>query len=205
MSILAPGNSILGVHVNDTDIEVGVVGTAAAVNNWPAAETPANAIDGVGQKYLNFAEEGSGFVVTPDASSTARSITFWTANDAEPRDPASFELYGTNMAGPPTGGMALDDYTLITSGPLALPSTRNAGGGAALDDANSQTVVFGNGTAYDHYLVVFTTVKDSAGANSVQIAEVQLSTIPEPSTAVLGALGLTFLAALKRPRRSSGV
>jgi MYXO-CTERM domain-containing protein len=101
--------------------------------------------------------------------------------------------------------MALNSYALITSGLLALPSTRNAGAAAALDDANSQTVVFGNGTAYDHYLVVFTTVKDSGSANSVQIAEVQLNTIPEPSTAVLGALGLTFLAALRRPRRSSGI
>lgn len=128
------------------------------------------------------------------------------ANDVEARDPASFELYGTNTAGPPTGAMALNSYALITSGLLALPSTRNASGAAALDDANSQTVFFGNGTAYDHYLVVFTMVKDSGSANSVQIAEGQLNTIPEQSTAVLGgALGLTFLAALRRPSRFSGI
>jgi hypothetical protein len=58
LSILAPDNLIQGVHVSGTDITVGVAGTTAMLNNWPVAEAPVNAIDGVGQKYLNFAKEG---------------------------------------------------------------------------------------------------------------------------------------------------
>lgn len=76
---------------------IGVAGTAGDTNNWPANESPDHAIDGVGQKYLNFGREDSRFIVTPSSgSSVVTSLKFWTANDAEPRDPASYELWGTN-------------------------------------------------------------------------------------------------------------
>src|SRR5678816_2122627 len=54
---------------------VGIAGTAGGVNNWPAAESPDHAIDGFGQKYLNFAKTNTGFIVTPvGGQSLATSI-----------------------------------------------------------------------------------------------------------------------------------
>jgi hypothetical protein len=127
-------------------------------------------------------------------------MTLWTANDSEERDPAAYELYGTNSilgAGP----YAVSDFTLISSGPLSLPASRNVGGSAPLDPANSQTVGFANSTAYTSYMVVFPALKDGQVANSMQIAEVQLDTtaVPEPGSAALLVLGLgAFLSRRKR-------
>jgi hypothetical protein len=159
-------------------LRVGMAG--AGVNTWPAAESPDHAVDGVGQKYLNFGRENTGFLVSPiSGSSIAESITFWTANDAEPRDPASFRLFGTNeeidTAAPPGTEIPLTGFTEITSGNLTLPSSRNGGGQTALMPANSVTVDFANTNAYTSYLVVFPTVKTPASANSMQIAEVALA------------------------------
>ena len=90
----------------------------------PAGEVESHAIDDVGQKYLNFLDLNSGFAVTPSANPTKTPVTalrFYTANDAEERDPASFQLLGSDagLAGP---------WTAIASGNLALPAGRNAGG-----------------------------------------------------------------------------
>jgi hypothetical protein len=192
--LLSPTDPIVGGEVVGGQFVVGVAGTAAGVNNWPGGESPDHAIDGVGQKYLNFAEENTGFIVTPGIS-IVDQITLWTANDAVERDPASFELWGTNAA---IGASPIDlaSFTMIASGALALPASRNAGGAAALDAANSQVVDFDNSNAYSSYLVMFPTVKN-ATANSMQIAEVQLGgvAIPEPSSIVLAALfaGLAFM------------
>lgn len=188
-------------------VNVGVVGTAAGLNNWPAAESPTAAIDGVGQKYLNFGEFDTGVIVTPGAS-TAVSLTLTAANDAEPRDPANYVLMGTNNA-IGAGPFSTTDFSLIASGDLALPAGRNAGGGAALDPANQQTVSFANAISYSSYLIYFPTVKDPAAANSMQIAEIQLNdgagagifspanpivgvqvVIPEPSAGMLALLAL---------------
>lgn len=186
---------------------VGVVGTAAGVNNWPAAESPDHAIDGFGQKYLNFGETDTGFLITPNFGSSVgtivNSIKLWTANDAEPRDPASFTIRGTNS--PVTGGgpFALSNFTVIANAvPLALPSTRNAGGVTTpLDDINSQTVNFANSAGFKSYLVTFPTVKDSASANSMQIAEVQLNGVLVPEPGVLGLVALTSLGVMAFRRR----
>src|SRR5262245_12778597 len=63
----------------------------------PAAETVDHAIDGVGQKYLNFLDLGSGFAVTPSLGSTlVTRVRLYTANDAVPRDPASILIEGSN-------------------------------------------------------------------------------------------------------------
>ena len=174
-TIFMPGDPILGGSIANNRFEVGVPGGGEGINSWPANEAPEFAIDGVGQKYLNFAEFNSGILVTPSGGlSVATSLTLWSANDAIPRDPASYELYGTtsDMSGP--GPFDLDQFTLISSGDLALPDSRNQGANTNLDEANSQSVFFSNSDAYTSYLLVFPTVKDSANANSMQIAEVQL-------------------------------
>ena len=90
----------------------------------PAAEGVENAINDIGQKYLNFLDLSSGLAVTPSGNpgnEPVVGIRFYTANDAVARDPASFQLFGSNdsISGP---------WTVIASGNLDLPSGRNPGG-----------------------------------------------------------------------------
>ena len=203
-AIFAPGDAVVGGAVVGSDFVAGVAGTAADTNNWPANESPNHAIDGVGQKYLNFKDVNSGVLITPSFNGGGGSIvtgmTLWAANDAVERDPASYELYGTNAA-IGAGPYPLAGFTLISSGALALPASRNAGGGAALDINNSQTVAFGNSSSYSSYLVLFPTVKNAGAANSMQIAEIQLDgVVPEPATAGLAALSLGAFA-MRRCRK----
>lgn len=175
----------MGVSAQDFKIVVGDVGGDGA-NAWPAGEAPAFAIDWVGQKYLNFIGETdpSGFLIQPtegaQAGDVPTSITLWTANDAVERDPASFQLFGSNSAELlvpsdylPADQISLDLFTEIASGDLALPASRNEGGAVDLLDSNSQTIMFENSTAFSNYLVLFPTVKGAT--NSMQIAEVQLN------------------------------
>jgi hypothetical protein len=179
-AIFAPGNPILGGQSDGTNFNVGLTGVTAGANNWPASEGPERAIDGAGQKYINFAEFNTGILVTPAASSVARSILLWTANDAEPRDPTGYALYGTNAAVSGGGPFALANFSLISAGALSLPSSRNAGGAAPLQPQNLQVVSFANAASYASYLVLFPSVKAPPAANSMQIAEVQLDTTGIP-------------------------
>ncbi|MEM9660208.1 MAG: hypothetical protein AAF961_17725, partial [Planctomycetota bacterium] len=119
-------------------------------------------------KYLNFAELDTGFIVTPfEGPSVAQSIQFTTANDAVPRDPTSFQLYGTNdpIMSVDNGDGLGEAWTLIFEDSLTLTDDR-----LTLGDAIS----FANSTSYASYKVQFPTVKDAAAANSMQIADVDL-------------------------------
>jgi hypothetical protein len=202
-SIFTPGDPVLGGASDGTNFNVGVAGTAGGVNNWPPNEPPTAAIDGAGQKYLNFFELNTGILVTPSFNggngSVVTSMTLWTANDAVERDPTSYQVLGTNVPIAGGGPFPLSDFTEISSGGLALPATRNAGGTAPLLPANSQTVTFTNSTSYKSYLVLFPTVTNSASANSMQIAEIQLDgVVPEPATAGLAVLSLATLLVRRR-------
>lgn len=207
------------------DFVFGIEGCCdSLVNQWPGGENPTFAIDGFGQKYLNFGEQNTGFAVTPSVgSSVATSIKLWTANDAVQRDPASYQVWGSNAtldAG--ATSFPISAFTAISVGDLALPESRNAGGAdTALDDANSQTITFDNSAAYTSYLVVFPDVKDAEGTNSMQIADVQLydaagagifaagdpivggQVVPEPSSSLLGAMSLLSIMLFVRKRRNS--
>jgi hypothetical protein len=199
--IFAPGDDIWGIQVDGDIINVGVAGTAGGVNNWPGAEAPENAINGVGQKYLNFGKTNTGFITTPSAgSSIATSITLWTANDAQPRDPSGYQVWGTNVEIAGSGPFSLTDFAAISTGDITLPSSRNAGGDFPLLPENSLTVDFANTDVYASYLVVFPDVKDNPNANSMQIADVQLggTIIPEPSAAALMLMGLAALGLVRR-------
>lgn len=207
--------------VQAVTINVGTSGFAGGVNNWPPGEPPEAAIDGVGQKYLNFGEFNTGVVVTPAVGgSVATSMTLWAANDAPERDPASYVLMGTNS---PIPGGSFDSslFSMISLGSISLPSSRNPGGVSALDPLNSFSISFDNTEAFDTYMVLFPTVKDEFNANSMQVAEIQLfdagsngifspgdtilgvqsaSAIPEASTVLLSLLGIS--AFLRRRARS---
>ncbi len=130
IDITAPGDIVRGVP-ND--------------NDWPGGESPPLAIDdNVNKKYLHFKGETqpTGFQVTPSAgASVVTGLTVTTANDAEPRDPVSYALYGSNASidGP---------YTLIASGPIvdfdrAQPWPRHT--------KNTTPIQFQNKIAYTHY------------------------------------------------------
>lgn len=153
--ILLPFDSIIAI---DRD---------AFNSSYPSNESPSNAIDGTLNKYLNFGELNSGFIVTPTVgSSIVKSFQISTANDAEERDPTAWELYGTNdtiQSSDNSTGSA-ENWTLIDFGGVSLPGARNAPG---------PNVEVTNSTAYTSYRMVFTGVKNAAAANSMQIAEIQ--------------------------------
>jgi hypothetical protein len=199
--VFAPGDQVVGGRLDGTDFVQGAVGTDGGNtvytdNVWPMNEPPERIIDGAGQKYLNFAELNTGVIITPSASSIARSLTLWAANDAPGRDPLTYQLYGTNAAiAPDAGPYPLSNFSLISSGSLALPITRNLGGANPLLDANSFTVSFDNNVSYASYLVLFPTVKDEPAVNSMQVAEIQLN-VPEP-----GVMGLVAVGAVALMRR----
>ncbi|WP_445166527.1 Ig-like domain-containing protein [Mycolicibacterium sp. Dal123E01] len=136
---------------------------SSGLGSSPASEGVDKAFDGsLVTKYLNFGRAGSGVNIDLGAGN-ARTVTglgLTTANDTSDRDPTSYAIYGS------TDGA---NYTLISSGLLAAPTTRTT----AYPD-----ITFENTTAYRYYRVVFPTIR-SATANSVQIAEIRL-----PGTAV---------------------
>ncbi len=158
--ITAPGDIIQGLP-ND--------GISQNDNHgWPGNEPPHQAIDDrIDTKYLHFKGEiePTGFRVTPAVGPTVvTGLTFTTANDAEPRDPIEYELWGSNVSidGP---------YTLIASGDIVDFAQATVWPRRTI---NETPIEFNNTVAYEHYQVIFPVVRDPAGANSMQIAEVEL-------------------------------
>ena len=159
LDITKPGDTIVGVP-DDGD--------------WPGNEAPPLAIDdNTATKYLHFKGDfdpdpgtgGTGFRVTPSASQTiVVGLTFTTANDAEQRDPTDWEVYGSNVSidGP---------YDLIAKGEIVDFKQTAAWPRFTI---NETPITFDNDTAYDHYQVLITDVRDRAGGNSMQVAEIEL-------------------------------
>ena len=174
--LLSPGSTIIAVDANPGD------------SNYPGAESPQNAIDGTLDKYLNFGEVNSGFIVTPSGTTTVvESFQITTANDAEERDPSQWALYGTNDAITSTDNStgSQENWTLIDSGSLSLPSARNTVG---------SLVSVNNSTSYTSYRMFFTAVKNAAFANSMQIAEIEF----------FGDSGITPSPSLMRVESATG-
>jgi subtilisin-like proprotein convertase family protein len=151
-----PINAIALVNgTNDGDANAGAP---------PANEGVERVIDGMGQKYLNFLDLNSGFVVTPLGSTVVNGLRFWPANDAPDRDPTSYRLEGSNDG---------TTFTLISEGPLNLSLNRNPGGATTpVQGGNVEIVRFPNTTPYNSYRVTFPTLRNATAANSMQIAEV---------------------------------
>jgi hypothetical protein len=195
------------------DRAVANPGAGNFVNVWPSNgnESPPAAIDGLANpKYLNFGKLNTGFMLTYASAVTANGINFFTANDSEARDPASFSLWGsTTVVANSTPGTTfnLSDFTLIVDAQaLALPSTRLTAASAS----------FANTTAYNTYLLIFPTVKDlGLNPNSMQIGDALLSNagasipvagatiaggqlIPEPSSTSFIVLAGASLVGLRR-------
>ena len=152
--ILAPGDAIIPIDADGS-------------SSSPGNETVVEAIDGTLDKYLNFGEVNSGFIVTPAAPATVvKSFQLTTANDADERDPTSWQLFGTNspITSVAHGTGAAEAWTLIGSGAVTLPTARNTQG---------PIVNVANAVAYSSYKMVFTGVRNATAANSMQIAEFQ--------------------------------
>ena len=154
--LLAPGDPVLAI---DTDRFV-------SKSFYPRNESPASALDNdPGTKYLNFGKGNSGFIVTPASVAIVQSFTITTANDREERDPASWEIWGTNDAitsRDNSTGMA-ENWTLVDSGLMGLPADRHTVG---------PVVPVSNARSYSSYKMMFPELKDASVTNSMQIADV---------------------------------
>jgi len=161
VDVTAPGDRVQGVP-DDGD--------------WPGREAPPLAIDDdVATKYLHFKGDfnpdvgPTGFQVTPSVGATVvTELTFTTANDAVGRDPIAFELAGSNVGidGP---------YTLIASGDIVDFMQDTAW---PRHTRNTTPITFDNTTAYQHYQLLITAIRDRSSANSMQIAEVEFIETP---------------------------
>ena len=174
------GIGILTVYSSLPDVTSPGDPITAVGNNYPAAESVDHAIDNFAQKYLNFGvNNGSpfvgpvGLVVSPKGgvNTIVSVLRVYTANDAPERDPADYVLEGSTDGG--------NNWTTISSGPLALPTGRNGAGNVPVV-VNTfftnffQEVHFPNTTAYSTYRWTVNNVRDNNAANSMQVGEIEL-------------------------------
>jgi hypothetical protein len=184
--LLSSSDTAIGIDLDSTLVP--------AMNNgrYPAAESPAKAIDGITaipgpppsfSKYLNFGHAGSGFIVSPSLSGVpVDGFQITTANDAPGRDPAMWSLYGfgdgddlltTTDSGPSPlinqDGLA-EAWTLIASGAVALPGDPAVGG----DQRNvvGPMVEVNSTTGYQHYKFIVDAIKRPSD-NIMQFGEIQ--------------------------------
>lgn len=155
--------------------------TVPSQSGYFANEGPAKAVDGTNDKYLNFGDRNSGFIVTPvSGPAQVQSFRLTTANDAVGRDPASWELYGTNesiLSTDNSFGVA-ENWTLVGSGSVALPPERNTLG---------PIVSVTNASTYSSYKMLFPTLSD-VNSGLMQIAEASFYTSTDASgTDILNA------------------
>jgi hypothetical protein len=147
--------------------------------NFPAGESPPNAINDNTTKYLNNGNGNNpmnvpvGFTVTPSAGRTiVTALRFYTANDAEARDPANSILQGSKNGGA--------TWTLISSNVLTLPAGRNV---AALGlDPLTQSIRqlrFDNTNGYSSYRWYTTRIKGAA--TQMQIGEIEFLGVVDTS------------------------
>ena len=205
--ILTPGDPILAINSRH--------GQPVGNSNFPAAEPAVGAIDqNPLTKYLNFGEQRSGLIITnSEGPVDVNWMRIRTANDAVERDPASYELYGTNdpiQSLSNSTGNGGENWMLIKSGMLDLPGVlpNDPAGTVNGDDfrrVHGPLVDIGATTNYRSFKLIFPTVKNGGMANSMQIADVQfitnLSQIPEPSAIMLAMMGLAMAAAAQRRQK----
>ena len=135
-------------------------------SSYPSNQSPYHGIDGdISTKYLNFGGYNSGFIITPVlGASKANAFNIITANDGEARDPASYQIYGTNdkiLSSRNSHGTS-ESWTLLAEGSLSLPYTRCTENGI---------IYFPNDDFYTSYKVIFPLTKSNCGI--MQLAEFQ--------------------------------
>jgi len=169
----------IGVQAAENLVDVTAPGDTVVPSsaNHPAGEpAPAAIDDNTGTKYLNFDKLNTGFTVTPSAGlSVVKGLGLVSANDAPDRDPTSFVLEGSLNG---------TDFTEIATGSIPAFAAR----------FERKQVNFDNSAAYLQYRIIFPTVANEAGANSMQIAEVEflgtvLGDVTLPGDPVVGSSG----------------
>jgi hypothetical protein len=148
--------------------------------NSPGNEGVGNAIDNSSStKYLNFDKLNTGFTVTLSAGrKVVTGLRLTSANDAPDRDPTSYVLSGSNDG---------QSWAEIARGPIPNFTARFF----------TVPVSFTNAVAYDHYKLIFPTVRDAGAAVAMQIAEVEfLGLAADSSTGLADFIQTSVEAAL---------
>jgi len=128
----------------------------ATSDNSPGGEQAPNAIDdNPSTKYLNFDKVDTGLTITTGGG-VVTGLALTSANDAPDRDPANYILSGSNDDGA--------TFTEIASGDVP----------EFVERFERQTLSFENDVAYTMYELIFPEVVNPGGANSMQIAEIEL-------------------------------
>lgn len=198
--VTAPGNTIYGVErtMAGQNSTLSTVGSDASDSGYPTNESPDKLIDNnPGTKYLNFAINNTGVIVTTGLSKV-NSFQLTSANDTPARDPASFTLEGTTVSNPQTApGSA---WTLIASG------SDDPGAGFFVDPGRGRPgtlISFANENSYSSYRLLFPSVY-GPGANSMQVAELSLNgtftPVPEPGALTIAGIGAATLLTRRRRR-----
>lgn len=189
--LLAPGDAIITV---DAD---GLVSRSRIPGD---GEAPHQILDGnLGTKYLNFGDHGynTGFIVTPSGgSSVIQSFQLGTGGDADGRDPAQWEIWGTNDAITSANhsiGRA-ENWTLISSG---TDAGLNANPGRGV---YGSVVDFANSTAYTSYRMTFPTIRDNS--STMQVSEVDFWTGAAATGTDVLTVGSFMLAIQETPDSS---
>jgi hypothetical protein len=195
--VTAPGNPIVGVAatVGNALSTLASVGTVPNTNNYPATESPPNAIDNLlTTKYLNFQQTGTGFIVTPSALSVLTGVRLAAGNDAPERDPLTISIEGTNS---PNATTTLNSvWALVYNGVSGLATDPGR-------DTFGATISFTNILPFTSYRVLVQSVRTPGSANSFQFDEIELlRPVPEPSSLILAGLGVSALGYRWRRRKT---
>jgi hypothetical protein len=121
-----------------------------------------------------------GFTNTPAVGSTVLSgLRIYPGQDASANDPSSYILEGSN-----DGGIT---YLTLSSGPLALPGTRNPTSSAVdpayfnpltLTYVSVQEILFSNTRGFTSYRLTFPNVVSPSSASYLEVGEVELLGVP---------------------------
>jgi hypothetical protein len=113
-----------------------------------------------------------GLIVTPAVGSTVLAgLRVYSGQDSPDNDPDGFILEGSNNGG--------TNYSLIASGPLALPLERsNVGETVDPTAAPAQEILFSNSHGFTTYRLTFPNVVNSNNASYLEVGEIELLGVP---------------------------